>query len=394
MSKTNVYNAAENILNEFLLSKISKYTQFRNYDYGPAEPYKVVSGLSPYISKGIIKERFILKKIKANKNFSDKFTQEVLWRSFWKGWLEKHAKVWLDYKSEVEKKLNTISKNNLSELYNDALRGQTNLEPFDEWIKQLTETGYLHNHTRMWFASIWIHYFGLPWQLGANLFYENLLDADIASNTLSWRWVAGLQTLGKKYIATKENIIKYSLVRYKNFTLPKLKEIDFNYKKYEMNEINYNKKSTINKNKKNALFVLENNLNFDFIKKNINKNLIVILLKIDVFNNRKNKFSKNFQEQCNSDLLDLCKKYKIVCMTFNISKSFNELINYLLDENIYNTYSEYITIGYEKDLMMKLILTLKDNKIDYVDFLDEYYQEAWNYCNKGFFNFRKKFNFL
>ncbi len=387
----NVYDTAEKILNDFLLNKISNYSQFRNFDYGPTNPYKVVSGLSPYISRGIIKERHILQRIKKSKNTSDKFIQEVLWRSYWKGWLEKHAKVWFDYKFEVYNSLNTISKSTLYESYNRALKGQTNLEPFDEWIIQLRETGYLHNHARMWFASIWIHYFGLPWELGANFFYENLLDADIASNTLSWKWVAGLQTLGKKYLATKENIVKYSLASYKSFVLPKLKDINFNYIRYEMNEINFNKKNTINKNKKNVLFVLENNLNFDFIKNNISKDFIVILLKIDISNIKKNMISKKFQDQCNTDLLDLCKKYKITCKTFNISTSFSELINYLLNENIYNTYSEYITIGYERDIITKLILTLKNNRISYSDFLDEYYQDAWSYCNKGFFNFKKNF---
>ena len=86
----------------------------------------------------------------------------------------------------------------------------------------------------MWFASIWIHYFGLPWQLGAQLFYNHLLDADIASNTLSWRWVAGLQTSGKKYIANRENIMKFSLSRFKNFSLPKKISLEVEFKKYKI----------------------------------------------------------------------------------------------------------------------------------------------------------------
>ena len=62
----------------------------------------------------------------------------------------------------------------------------------------------------MWFASIWIFTLNLPWELGANFFYKNLLDADPASNTLSWRWVAGLHTEGKFYLARQENIEKFS----------------------------------------------------------------------------------------------------------------------------------------------------------------------------------------
>jgi len=62
----------------------------------------------------------------------------------------------------------------------------------------------------MWFASIWIFTLKLPWELGAAFFYEHLLDGDVASNTLSWRWVAGLQTPGKTYVARADNIAFYT----------------------------------------------------------------------------------------------------------------------------------------------------------------------------------------
>ena len=87
------------------------------------------------------------------------------------------------------------------------MRGYTSL-------RELVDTGYLHNHTRMWFASIWIFTLGLPWQLGADFFYRHLLDGDAASNTLSWRWVAGLQTAGKTYLATASNISRYTEGRF------------------------------------------------------------------------------------------------------------------------------------------------------------------------------------
>ena len=153
-------------------------------------------------------------------------------RAYWKGWLERHKEVWLDYKDSIKHELDDIYNGELGEQYEKALNGKTELEPYDEWINQLKNTGYLHNHARMWFASIWIHYFGLPWQLGAKLFYDHLLDADIASNTLSWRWVAGLQTEGKKYIANSHNIMKFSLSRFKSFNLPKLISKDIPFKKY------------------------------------------------------------------------------------------------------------------------------------------------------------------
>ncbi len=92
------------------------------------------------------------------------------------------------------------------DLRRTPIAGRTGIEGFDDWARELVELGYLHNHARMWFASIWIFTLRLPWQLGADFFLRHLLDGDPASNTLSWRWVAGLQTVGKTYLATTQNI--------------------------------------------------------------------------------------------------------------------------------------------------------------------------------------------
>ena len=110
--------------------------------------------------------------------------------------------VWIDANSE----LSQLSARG----YDDAVQGRTGIDAFDFWVTELRSTGYLHNHARMWFASIWIHTLKLPWKLGARFFFDHLLDADSAVNTLSWRWVAGLQTRGKFYMASQENIRKYS----------------------------------------------------------------------------------------------------------------------------------------------------------------------------------------
>ena len=85
----------------------------------------------------------------------------------------------------------------------------TGIAIMDRFVAELLTTGYLHNHARMWFASYWIHEEGLPWELGADFFLRNLRDADPASNTLSWRWVAGIQTLGKAYIVRRSNLEMY-----------------------------------------------------------------------------------------------------------------------------------------------------------------------------------------
>jgi deoxyribodipyrimidine photo-lyase len=98
--------------------------------------------------------------------------------------------------------------------WEEAEGGHTGIACFDAWVEELKKTGYLHNHARMWFASIWIFTLKLPWELGADFFLRNLLDGDPASNTLSWRWVAGIQTKGKTYLARAENIAKFTKNRF------------------------------------------------------------------------------------------------------------------------------------------------------------------------------------
>ncbi len=102
----------------------------------------------------------------------------------------------------------------LRRAYEAAVGGSTGIDGFDDWARALVETGWLHNHTRMWFASIWIFTLNLPWVLGADFFLRHLLDGDPASNTLSWRWVAGLHTRGKAYAARAENIRRYTAGRF------------------------------------------------------------------------------------------------------------------------------------------------------------------------------------
>jgi len=89
------------------------------------------------------------------------------------------------------------------------MAGRGPIAVMNHFADELTRTGYLHNHARMWFAGYWIHLERLPWEQGARFFEKNLLDFDPASNTLSWRWVAGLQTAGKTYLPRRKNIEKY-----------------------------------------------------------------------------------------------------------------------------------------------------------------------------------------
>jgi deoxyribodipyrimidine photo-lyase len=147
---------------------------------------------------------------------AEKAVQEILWRTYWKGWLELRPSVWADYRRSLRGTLDRVqTESGLRRDWEAACKGETGLDAFDHWARELVETGYLHNHARMWFASIWIFTLRLPWELGADFFLRHLLDGDAASNTLSWRWVAGLQTPGKHYLARPDNIARYTDGRFR-----------------------------------------------------------------------------------------------------------------------------------------------------------------------------------
>jgi deoxyribodipyrimidine photo-lyase len=204
--------AALSRLSAFLPRAGRAYADDRNYDHGPSRRDNV-SVLSPYIRHRLITEREVCAAVLAAHSLeaSEKFIQEVLWRTYWKGWLEMRPGIWRRYQDDLAQQLDAMERNGgLRKDVLAAMEGRTGIDGFDDWAQELTETGYLHNHARMWFASIWIFTLRLPWELGADFFYRHLLDGDAASNTLSWRWVAGLQTRGKTYAASRDNIHKYT----------------------------------------------------------------------------------------------------------------------------------------------------------------------------------------
>lgn len=188
------------------------YAQTRNYDYGPKARHNV-SCLSAHVRHRLVLERDLAAAAlqQHEEKAAEKFIQEVFWRTYWKGWLEMRPTVWSQYCAARDEAQVAVDANGgLSKAYDRALSGATGIECFDAWIEELHETGYLHNHARMWFASIWIFTLKLPWALGADVFLRHLIDGDAASNTLSWRWVAGLQTRGKAYAASASNIQKFT----------------------------------------------------------------------------------------------------------------------------------------------------------------------------------------
>ncbi len=188
--------------------------QMRRYagDRGFDRPlHKNVSQLSVYLKHRLILESEAVGA--ALRHYPvrqvEKFLQEVIWRTYWKGWLEWHPGVWEQYLKTVDKDQHHIGGSQRVD-WEAATRGETNIDCFNHWVQELLDTGYLHNHARMWFASIWIYTLQLPWQLGADFFYRHLVDGDPAPNTLSWRWVCGLHTKGKTYLADESNIATFS----------------------------------------------------------------------------------------------------------------------------------------------------------------------------------------
>jgi deoxyribodipyrimidine photo-lyase len=195
------------MLRRFLPQAGSNYARGRNFVPG------VVSGLSPYVRHRLITEAEIVGAVLQQHSLkeAEKFIQEICWRTYWKGWLEMRPKVWSEYLQELRTLRARIAEDpDLDDRVQKAERGMTGIGCLDAWANELRQTGYLHNHVRMWFASIWVHTLRLPWQLGADFFMRHLLDGDPASNTLSWRWVCGLQTQGKVYQATADNIERFT----------------------------------------------------------------------------------------------------------------------------------------------------------------------------------------
>jgi hypothetical protein len=194
-------------LAEFL-PDAGSYAAGRNF-VRPGHPN--ISRLSPWVQKRLLLEEEVVAAARERWSFEavEKFVQEVYWRTYWKGWLEQRPEAWSRWVEAVPRLRDALSAEQRSTL-EAAIAGRTGIAGFDDWARELVATGYLHNHARMWFASIWVFTLKLPWELGAAFFYEHLLDGDVASNTLSWRWVAGLQTPGKTYVARADNIAHYT----------------------------------------------------------------------------------------------------------------------------------------------------------------------------------------
>ena len=355
-------------LNHFVENNLSEYSKLRNFDFGP-DKRSNVSCLSPYITHGIINELEVINKSLKKLSFvkNEKFIQEVLWRVYWKGWLELRPNVWSDYLIELDN-LRDEFKSNHS--YLKAIEGKTDIDCFNQWIIELKENNYLHNHARMWFASIWIFTLELPWQLGAEFFMKHLLDGDAASNTLGWRWVAGVQTQGKHYLASEWNINKFTNNRFKNIKLNENATPKVSGKSFPIIKQEFNNPGNI---EERNLLIFENNLSFEIteFQKNKFKKIYIISNKNEHRSIKLSEKLVKFKSLLIEDQEQRLKNKYIDCEVIDISEI----------KNIENHYGLYPAVGENLDY-------LNSNNLQ-IDFLYRNLDQlAWQYCNKGFFNFK------
>ena len=362
----NSYDDAVKKLNTFIDSDILNYSKTRNYDFGPKKR-KNVSMLSKFITHRIISEYDVISTALSKNSYSsiEKYVQEVFWRIYWKGWLEHRPSLWDDYLAFNHDQYDF-------DLYRDAENANTKIDCFNHWMNELKDNNYLHNHTRMWFASIWIFTLRLPWELGANLFMKYLYDGDAASNTLSWRWVAGLQTAGKNYIATSENISKYTNQRFRPTNLHEEAKPINSDKFYAIEQLKHAHNETLN----DTLVIFDNNLDFKNNKKLTKKYKNIYVLSLEN-NAREIKLSDDvlsFKDSLINEYSNTITNSKVV--------SSGELFKII--EGVSAIDVLYPGIGENLSFIKKLSNTTKLNYI-----YDEKDLFCWKFSKKGFFNFKK-----
>ncbi len=364
----NPFEEANKTLDEFIENSLTEYHHLRNYDFG-IENRSNVSQISKYTSHRILNEYEIIEKLN-DIDKRKKFTEEILWRIYWKGYLENHKSIWIKYKNFKDDSYD-------SNIFKAAKDGNTGIYCFDTWIEELRENNYLHNHTRIWFASIWIFTLRLPWQLGARLFMRHLLDGDASSNTLSWRWVAGMHTNKKPYIASKENINKYTVNRFTNTCFNLSKKI--NTIKYSQDRLNTLPiRGIVSKSK--ILIMFDNDLNISNRSK-----LFDSYSKVYILSNGAKKNQFGISEKVSNFKQDLIE---------NISKLIpNSVILKSSDLEIFLTGFScidviYPGIGNNLDLISECV-NKKQVIINYI-YLDKDLV-YWEYAKSGFYKFKKSF---
>jgi deoxyribodipyrimidine photo-lyase len=178
---------------------VQGYANTRNKIHGN------VSHLSCYIRHGVLGLREVAESVRdrfGRSYDSLKFWQELGWRQFWR---LVYRRVGNGIYEDLEPAKVNLGDSQSEELPEEIQQGRTGLVCMDESVRELVETGYMHNHARMWFASFVVHFRKLGWKAGERFFYRHLLDGDPASNALSWQWVASTFS-HRPYLFNKENV--------------------------------------------------------------------------------------------------------------------------------------------------------------------------------------------
>ena len=352
-------------LDNFINAELPNYNFKRNFDLGPNDKSNV-SCLSPYISHRLITEYEVAKIVLAKFPYQkvEKYIQEIFWRVYWKGWLELRPQVWSDFTEDLKALKEDDN-------YKKAINGETQIKCFNDWVNELKENNYLHNHTRMWFASIWIFTLNLPWQKGAEFFMKHLFDGDAASNTLSWRWVAGLQTKGKHYVAQAWNISKFTNNKYQNVKLNENALPLTDKREYKLSPINLDYDDNANEN----LLVFENELNLENQKLKNYKNIYLILLTNEVRKIKLEKKVLDFKTQIINDQKKRLDQIKVINET-ELQSSAKETISFdVIHPSIGENYSYLNSLRKKLNLKLSFILNEED-------------KFSWQFSNKGYFNFK------
>ena len=372
----NIRDEALSRLENFSNNNLGKYAANRNFDPGP-ENRNNTSLLSKYISHRIIDEQETIRSAYNKLPYKkiEKFVQEVFWRTYWKGWLEMRPQVWDDYNQDLNNLQNELNSSN----YKEAIEGKTKIPCFNDWVLELKEFGYLHNHARMWFASIWIFTLGLPWQLGADFFLKHLLDGDPASNTLGWRWVAGLHTKGKHYLASEWNINKFSAKKYEHLNLNEQAQAKHEDRSYNIQPILFDEI-----NSEHSLFVFHNlDCSLHLVEKEMNFNHYAVIDFTSIL--KKENYSQkvlDFKIRSNQYLTTVLKE------RFNsqtIIQNKDDLQTIIKEKNIKNIIFPYLAVGYENNFIKEI---KKEFNIYYL--ARDYDKYCWQFSTKGFFKFKEQ----
>ena len=391
------------LLADFLPRAGRDYQNNRNLDRG-RDGHSFVSRLSPFVRHRILSEEELISNVLTSHSRSAafKFIQEIFWRTYWKGWLEHRPVVWDRFEVEVQSefaKLKQVPVKN--KIFEQAIGGSTEIAIFNSWVNELKETGYLHNHARMWFASIWIFTLRLPWQLGADFFYNHLLDGDPASNTLGWRWVAGLQTAGKTYLATESNIRKNAAQRLK--TIPDSErglerlatqtfeiEDSLTIEEKAPSSSRFVDLSPVGIEENDAVLVTVEDLSTQWLDRAGNH--VAIFEKTD---GRHSEIKKKFRQEAIEEV-----KYRIAenssvdIENIKIFESACEISSWMEEQGLNDLHSSYIPTGEIRSSLAELPTMLESSGHCYYEHLNDYDRTVWPHCRKGFFQLGKSIDSL